>query len=320
VILDFNDVKRLSEIARRRAGMSLPELSVACGITVDELVAYESGASSPSLDRLADIVAGAGASLLVGLSDDLATEGATPPVSELHALVSMLLSKTAPPQAYPPELAQTWLYVPVGLLILARDQLHGALLLDALGHWRSVGPAVARAIFEHVATALWMAEDPETGQLRFIQESNYRLEKLAEQVPEWQSRLLHARRRWADAYGDERFARRLPPFEQRLIGPMSQWYPRYRQLSLKTHPTQPAIEAMLVSVPDGVEVRSGGRDEMLLAFAAIMVWFLAAQLEINFHQFDGTRTELGFQGDMEEFAMLGPRLNAFTTESRTETP
>jgi transcriptional regulator with XRE-family HTH domain len=128
VILDFNDVKRLSEIARRRAGMSLPELSVACGIPVDELVAYESGASSPSLDRLADIVAGAGASLLVGLSDNLATEGATPPVSELHALVSMLLSKTAPPQAYPPELAQTWLYVPVGLLILVPRQATFALL------------------------------------------------------------------------------------------------------------------------------------------------------------------------------------------------
>jgi transcriptional regulator with XRE-family HTH domain len=318
VIFDFSDVRKLSEIARRRAGMSLEELSMACGVPVDELTAYESGTSSPSLERLADVVAGAGASLIVGLGDDPATDRMKPPGPGLHALVSELLIKTAPPRAYPSELAQTWLYAPVGLLILAREQLHAALLLDVMGHWNSVGPAMARAIFEHVATALWIAEDPESGQMHFIQDSNYRLEKLAEQVPEWESRRLHARRRWADAYGDERFARPLPPFQQRLIGPMGEWYPRYRELSLRTHPTQPAIEALLFPGTDGVEVRSGGRNEGLLAFAAMMVWFLAAQLEIDFHPFDGTRTKLGFEGDMEEFAMLGPSLNAFTVEQESE--
>lgn len=299
--------------------MSLAELSVACGVPVDELMAYESGSSNPSLERLADIVAGAGSSLIVGLGDYRASLGETKPMrSELHALVSVLLANTAPPRAYPSDLARTWLYMPVGLLTLAREQLHGALLLDAMGHWSSVGPAVARAIFEHVATALWIAEDPESGQMRFIQENNYRLEILAGSVPELESHLLRARRRWADAYGDEPFARKLPSFEQRLIGPMSEWYPRYRQLSIRTHPTQLAIEDVLVPRSEGVEVRTGGGDEVLLAFAAIMVWSLASQLETEFQPFDGTRTGLGFQGDMEEFAMLGFSLNAFTTEPKPD--
>jgi transcriptional regulator with XRE-family HTH domain len=316
VLLDF-DLRKVSEVARRRAGMSLAELSTACGVPVDELVAYESGASSPSLERLADIVAGAGASLIVGLRDEPATEGPEPG-SELHALVSELLIRTEPPDAYPAELAQTWLYVPVGLLVLAREQLQGALLLDAVGHWTSVGPSMVRATFEHVATALWMAEDPELGSMRFIQESNYRLEILAKEVPMWESRLAQARQRWDDAYGDEVFARRLPPFEQRLIGPMGEWYPRYRELSLRTHPTQLGIEAVLVPEQEGIQVRSGGRSEGLLAFAAMMVWFLAVQLETDFRPFEGQRTELGFQGDVEEFAMLGPSLNAFTMEQDAE--
>jgi hypothetical protein len=88
--------------------------------------------------------------------------------------------------------------------------------------------------------------------------------------------------------------------------------------SIKTHATQLAIETVLIPGPDGVEVRSGGRHVALLAFAAMMAWFLASQIEIGFHPFDGERTELGFQGDMEEFAMLGPRLNAFTVESEAD--
>jgi hypothetical protein len=183
-----------------------------------KLMAYESGATRPTLERLSDIVAGAGAYLIVGLGDDNKVDRARPQGSELHGLVSELLIRTAPPPAYPSVLTETWLFMPVDLLILAHEQLNSALLLDAVGHWQSVGPVMARTIFEHVATAYWIAQEPISGQMRFIQDSNYRLERMAEQLPEWEPRLSDARRNWADAYGDEPFARRLPPFEQRLIG------------------------------------------------------------------------------------------------------
>lgn len=267
-----------------------------------------------------------GARLVVGVADARAADWSSGEHAEVEAAVTTLLTRTAPPESYPAELRRTWWYVPVGLLALARAQLQGAAALHTLGHLRSVGPVLARTVFEHVATALWIAEDPSERTRGFIQYSNLQLQLLAEQAPGWDARLQDARARWDSAYGQEPFTARLPPFEQRLIEPIRGWYPRYRDLSSRTHPTTLAIDALLEVADDAVRVRVDGPDARMLAFAAVMVWTLALQVETGFARADGApsesastgavvvrRTGLGVHGDLDTFAALGATLNRHTT-------
>jgi transcriptional regulator with XRE-family HTH domain len=304
---------------RERSGFSIEELAAAAGIDVDRLAGIEANEIDPGVTEFQRLVKAAGHRLITGVTRELREPDDARAVELLHNAVSNLLVVTDPANPLPEIGLTGWRRGPLGLFLVARENVREMLLLDALGHSYHAGPLIDRSVFEDVATAHWVADVPEerdTRFLRLIRDRNYYLEKLAAADPDgWNEILNHERQIWVSAGQPEaEFPAKLPPFEQRLTSGMETWYIRYRRLSLYLHPNSARVEDGLQTTDEGtfakIEVASNPRD---LAFAATLVWMLALRIELDWDP-DQERTGLGFTGDIDAFQQLGLVLNTFTRD------
>ena len=306
-------------LLRERAGLTIEQLASSAGIEVDRLTAIEGRDVDPGVSEFQRLAVATGHRAVTGLTRQLRAPDDARVLDILHEAVSRLLAVTEPAAPLPAAGLTGWRRAVLGLFLVARESVREMLLLDALGHSYHAGPLIDRSVFEDVATALWVADDPSERDARFrrvVQDRNFYLEKLADHDPQGWGEIVDAERKaWTDAgLPADEFAVRPLPFEQRLTGGMNDWYVRYRYLSLQLHPNFARVEDAFYETNHGtfakVEVVS---DPRALAFAATLVWVLALSLELDLST-DQRRTGLGFQGDVDAFRDLGLALNAFTRD------
>ena len=153
---------------------------------------------------------------------------------------------------------------------------------------------------------------------KFFQYSNYRLGQLRndgwdvdyDQELEWWKSIGLPEGDFADRNA-------VPSMDHRLTGVMAeeQWYPRYRHLSLFTHPTKRLVDTSFEVDEPRLEFRAESHLELnVLAFSAVLVAVLALELEtIAAPGPPQSRTGLGVHCSLEEFSALLMRLIWFTT-------
>jgi hypothetical protein len=97
------------------------------------------------------------------------------------------------------------------------------------------GDGLARAIFEAVATGMWLLDDLENGAMRLNQAWLWQLELLAPDVPEFWGRWLEPHRtRMIEVYG-EAVPRQLPAMKARLPAALKGHYFRFAETSARNH-------------------------------------------------------------------------------------
>ena len=311
----------LSEIVkllRDREELSVEDLAARLGITVGEIADLEAGLGDASIDRATAIANVTTHSLMVAVWREHGDAEQRWVRRALHELLTRLLVETdttADAHLTLEGLGPT-AYVCLGLLGASREVLRSLMILDVVGQSLHVAPNLVRQIFEYVATAEWILEDPEARTVQLYQATNRDLREMGALDSRWEE--VHQERRalWARiGIPEDEFAERLPGFRERLTGAMKEegWYIRYREFCTHSHPTLFVVEDALVDEPP-LRFRTEANCRLdWLAMAGCLVWSLALLLR-KFAK-DSSPPTLGYGGDLEEFAQLGVMLNKFTNDA-----
>lgn len=224
--------------------------------------------------------------------------------------VRQVLELSQLPKTLPAQIRTSPLYLSTAAQLRSRSLLRSLLALSDDELLAAGGTELARSIFEHVTTALWVLEDPDQASEAFGRAHIKTLRQLSEGDDAFRPMFDDSLRRWRTAYGSAPSEGKLPSLESRLVGPVRDWYFRYRVLSSYVHPSLLAYDThyRVTEGAEYVETLQLSSDDYLDGMQLPLGGVLTASLALVVHG------ELGLKAQLPELASLATELNSYVVE------